>query len=108
MLDGLELAFREYETARVAVDAARHRMRQARQALIAEVEKLRVGLGSNVTRRQAEVFELILDGRSNKEIAGELGITERTVKFHVSELLLQFDAPDRHALAQKYFKGIEQ
>jgi len=38
----------------------------------------------NISRREGEVLDLLLDNLSNKEIASKLFISERTVKFHVS------------------------
>jgi DNA-binding NarL/FixJ family response regulator len=46
-------------------------------------------------RREREVLDLLLDNLSNKEIAGKLFVCERTVKFHVSNLLSKFGAPRR-------------
>jgi len=39
-----------------------------------------------LTARQVEVMGLISEGRSNKEIAGELGLTPGTVKMHLSRI----------------------
>ena len=36
----------------------------------------------SLTRREVEVLELVLSGRLNKQIAHELGISEKTVKAH--------------------------
>ena len=40
-----------------------------------------------LTERETEVLRLLSQGKLNKEIAAALGITERTVKFHVSAIL---------------------
>ena len=50
---------------------------------------------SNLSARERQVLQLIADGRSNKEIASELGITEATVKCHVSVILARLNASDR-------------
>jgi len=42
---------------------------------------------STLSRREREVLESLLQNLSNKEIASQLNISERTVKFHVSNLL---------------------
>lgn len=44
-------------------------------------------LAQGLSRREAEVLELLLRNLSNKEIAKELAISSRTAKFHVSNLL---------------------
>jgi DNA-binding NarL/FixJ family response regulator len=48
-----------------------------------------------LTRREHEVLELIARGRSNKRIALELGIAEKTVKTHVGHLLAKLGVADR-------------
>jgi len=48
-----------------------------------------------LTAREREVLALIALGRSNKRIALELGIAEKTVKTHVGHLLAKLDVPDR-------------
>ena len=48
-----------------------------------------------LTRREREVLELIARGRSNKRIAFELGISEKTVKTHVSHVLAKLGVNDR-------------
>jgi DNA-binding NarL/FixJ family response regulator len=48
-----------------------------------------------LTRREREVLELIAGGRSNKRIALELGIAEKTVKTHVGHLLAKLGVADR-------------
>jgi len=40
-----------------------------------------------LTAREAEVMQLLASGRTNKEIAQRLGVTEHTVKFHVNSIL---------------------
>ena len=53
------------------------------------------GGGPPLTPREREVLRLVADGRSNKEIARALGITERTAKFHVTSLLNKLGAENR-------------
>jgi DNA-binding NarL/FixJ family response regulator len=50
---------------------------------------------SDLSSREREVLGLIVRGRSNKEIATELGITESTVKCHVSVILMRLNVTDR-------------
>lgn len=40
-----------------------------------------------LTHREGEVMQLLADGLTNKEIAGRLGISDHTVKFHVNGIL---------------------
>ena len=46
-----------------------------------------MALPEPLTERELEVLRLLAKGRQNKEIANELWISERTVKFHVSAIL---------------------
>ncbi|MFK8186411.1 MAG: response regulator [Phormidesmis sp.] len=52
-----------------------------------------------ITPREQEVLDLIAEGASNREIAGMLHITEKTVKNHVSNLLRRVGLRDRTQLA---------
>lgn len=48
-----------------------------------------------LTSREIEVLRLLMRGLQNKEIARELVVTERTVKFHVSAILRKLNAGNR-------------
>lgn len=50
---------------------------------------------SDLSSREREVLQLIVRGRSNKEIAAGLGITEATVKCHVGVILSRLGVSDR-------------
>jgi DNA-binding NarL/FixJ family response regulator len=49
----------------------------------------------SLTERELEVLSLVGHGRSNKEIATDLGITERTARTHVSNILGKLDLQSR-------------
>jgi len=48
-----------------------------------------------VTKRETEVLQMIARGLSNKQIAAALGISEHTVKFHLSSLYAKLGAASR-------------
>lgn len=54
-----------------------------------------------LTRREEEVLDGILRSLANKEIASELNLSERTVKFHVSSLLSKFKVRGRMELMRE-------
>lgn len=54
-----------------------------------------------LTRREKEVLDGILRSLANKEIACELNLSERTVKFHVSSLLSKFKVHSRMELLRE-------
>lgn len=60
---------------------------------------------SALTARETEVLRMIAEGLANKEVAWRLGISEHTVKFHVSALLGKLGAGSR---AEAVGTGIRQ
>ena len=48
-----------------------------------------------LTERETDVLKLLAAGKSNKEVAQRLGITERTVKTHVSSIMGKLDVRSR-------------
>lgn len=50
---------------------------------------------SDLSSREMEVLQLLMNGKKNKDIANLLGITEATVKSHVSAILMRLNVSDR-------------
>jgi DNA-binding NarL/FixJ family response regulator len=64
-------------------------------------------VGEQLTARELEVFRAVARGRSNGEIAGELYISETTVKTHVAHILTKLGLRDRiQAVVLAYESGL--
>lgn len=77
-----------------------------RRVLSIFIERVTTGPGRifpagrvNFTDREKEVLELLVAGRSNKEIGAALTIEERTVKAHVAKLMRKVGVQNRIALS---------
>ncbi len=59
---------------------------------------------SNLTEREYEVLKLVVDGKSNNEIAEDLKISEHTAKAHVCNIIQKLVVDDRTQAAVKAIK----
>jgi DNA-binding NarL/FixJ family response regulator len=53
------------------------------------------GANSDLTDRERQVLDLLVEGKSNREIGEKLSIADATVKCHVSNILVKLNAVDR-------------
>jgi two-component system, NarL family, response regulator LiaR len=75
------------------------------QALTRGMRKRHARDGSDdFTEREKEVLLLVAEGKANKDIAEELHISIKTVKTHVSNLLMKCELEDRTQLAIYAFR----
>ena len=72
----------------VAVALDKDRVRRAGEK---RLDELRARLGT-LTPREREVLQLVIAGRLNKQIAGELGVSEMTVKIHRRHMMRKMQA----------------
>ena len=94
------------EPARKEVGAAPRKLRYQGGRLTLD-EALALGLGeapegsapSSLTRRESEVAELVARGLTNREIAGQLYLSVRTVEVHVDHILTKLGFRNRTELA---------
>lgn len=77
----------------VLLDAIRENLSRSRLALAREMEMrtLRSGYAS-LTRRERQVMALVVSGLLNKQVGGELGISEITVKAHRHQVMRKMGA----------------
>ena len=54
-----------------------------------------IGAVAGLTERQMDVLRLLCDGRSNKEIGRTLGLSDKTVKVHVTAIFKAFNVVNR-------------
>ena len=59
--------------------------------------------GHSLTARESQVLQLLMRRLANKEISSALSISERTVKFHVSNILSKLQLQDRRGLSPDKF-----
>jgi DNA-binding NarL/FixJ family response regulator len=55
--------------------------------------------GSGLTAREVDVLRLLVEGRSNAEIADALFVSVRTVRAHIASILAKLSVPTRTAAA---------
>jgi DNA-binding NarL/FixJ family response regulator len=60
----------------------------------------KVGKGPELTPREAEVLQLVAEGKANKQVAAELGISIKTVEKHRDHLMRKLDIHDTAGLTR--------
>jgi DNA-binding NarL/FixJ family response regulator len=84
---------------RLHPDALRKVMEAATVTVRAAVGPDSGAPSGDLTERELEVIRLVAQGRSNREIAGECFISEKTVKTHIGHILAKLELKDRTQLA---------
>lgn len=85
--DGMRAALEAVAQGLTVLAGNEDRLQRSRDETVELVEPL--------TGREREVLEMLAQGYGNKEIAGRLGISEHTVKFHVASILGKLGAATR-------------
>jgi NarL family two-component system response regulator LiaR len=67
---------------------------EAAQVLITKINQP-AAVGYDITGREKEILNLMVDGLSNADIAGRLVVSQSTVKFHVSNILSKLGVASR-------------
>jgi DNA-binding NarL/FixJ family response regulator len=65
---------------------------------LSQLRKQMASLSETLTAREQDVMGMVTKGLGNKQIAGALNISARTVKFHVSNILRKGQVNNRHDL----------
>jgi DNA-binding CsgD family transcriptional regulator len=95
-------ALGDEDSAEMELDAARSVFRELGAAPdVASVDSLSNAtsgaLPGGLTPREAEVLALVAQGHTNRQIAGQLVISEKTVASHLSHMFTKLDVPSRAA-----------
>lgn len=61
-----------------------------------------------ITKREWEILDFVVKGKTNKEIAAALGISDFTVRDHVSSLLCRAGVRNRAELVSWLFKNAQR
>lgn len=69
--------------------------------------KIKENNESQITAREQQIINKILDGLPNKKIADDLFISERTVKFHCSNIYRKLDTSGRATLIVQVHKKLD-
>lgn len=63
--------------------------------LLNELQRRSAQPAERLSQREAEILSLLAGGRSNRQIAGELFISEKTVKYHITNIFRKINVSDR-------------
>lgn len=88
----------DYIEACKELEAAQQRVNLIKVVMKEQLHVASTATEGVLTHREAQVLKFLSELKTNKEIAIELGITERTVKFHVSNLLSKHNVKTRTQL----------
>lgn len=100
-MDFLEKPFED----QVLIDAIHHALRTSRAALKEKSESAEIiNRFKTLTEREREVFRLVAGGLLNKQIAYELGISEKTVKIHRGRIMHKMGAASLAHLVKMWQK----
>ena len=75
---------------------------EAEQQMSERERFLRFSMEHDLSARERDLLQLILDGKTNGEIADQLFISENTVKFHVKNILQKTGCRNRNDLVAAY------
>jgi DNA-binding CsgD family transcriptional regulator len=93
--------------ARALQGAATRELRRAGTKVSAGARRAAGGGGpASLTPREREVATLVAQGRSNKEVAGALFLSEKTVEHHLSRIYVKLDVRSRTELAGALHPGV--
>lgn len=78
------------------------RVVELEQVINSAIENIR----NVLTKREAEIYKLVLEGLSTKEIATEMNVSEQGVKLHLRNIFKKFDVTNRQQLLVLTFQKV--
>ncbi|GEM_PF-1012717 len=75
-------------------------------ATVETAEDRAPGLGDELTPRELDVLDLLLRGRSTSDMATQLSVSSRTIKYHVTNIFKKLGTPSRVSLLATYSKTL--
>jgi len=67
--------------------------------------RMRLAYDQKFTAREQQIIDLLLQNFSNRLIAEKFAVSERTIKFHVSNILRKFKVGSRNELRELHFSS---
>ena len=83
------------------VQAGLEREQQSKSITIDELNSL---ISKDLTEREYEILQLVLDGHSNQEIANKIYLSVNTIKFHLKKVYAKLDVSNRMEIMQLLIK----
>jgi DNA-binding NarL/FixJ family response regulator len=105
VFDFLERPCRVREVEGSIRQAVFQRQRREKPKLVLAMEQL--ATDSNLTRREHDIVHSLLRGRSNRDIASVLDITEHTVKTHLKNIFTKLQVKSRTEILSRVFTLLE-
>lgn len=88
----------------VLLDLIQRALEQNAKTMDADAERMSIVRQLNqLTGREREVLDGIVEGKSNKDIAARLGLSEKTIEFHRSKVMRKMGAASLAELTRKVF-----
>ncbi len=67
----------------------------------------RLGLAAALSKQEYRVLELVVDGKTNREIGAELGLSEKTVRNYLSNAFQKLGVSRRSEAAARFARGLD-
>lgn len=61
-----------------------------------------------LSKKESEVFSFVVEGLTNDEIARQMNISTKTVKFHATAIFKKTEQPSRSKLIVNYYKNLNK